>query len=140
MRERLAPGSLQRARRLRRDTTVAERKLWRKLRELNHRAGYNFRRQAPFDPYTLDFVEHGARIVIELDGDQHGLSEQRAHDEQRDKMLSGRGYKVLRFWNRELNDQMDAVVNTIVQALAARRPPPENARAFSTSPQGGGAE
>src|SRR5665213_690440 len=70
-----------RARELRRDSTEVEERLWWKLLELR---GYHFRRQAPFRSYVLDFVEHGARLVIELDGSQHGEDAHRARDEKRD--------------------------------------------------------
>jgi very-short-patch-repair endonuclease len=130
------PEAIARARVLRGTATAHERKLWRKLRELN-RNGYHFRRQVPFRGYTLDFVEHAAHLVIELDGVQHGLQEQRERDTTRDAVIGREGYRILRFWNREVNDSFDVIVDAIVRELERRWPPPETLR-VSTSPQGGG--
>jgi very-short-patch-repair endonuclease len=63
--------TLQRARELRGTTTHAERLLWWFLRSLKHE-GIHFRRQAPFGRYTVDFVCHSAKLIVELDGSQHG--------------------------------------------------------------------
>jgi very-short-patch-repair endonuclease len=139
MRARLIPGSLERARRLRLDATKYEKKLWFKLREMNRHLGTKFRRQVPFRGYTLDFAEHGAKLVIELDGSQHGLPEERAHDTVRDGLLTAEGYKVLRFWNYELAENFEAVVNRILYELQQRSPTRKIQGDFSTSPQGGGA-
>jgi hypothetical protein len=79
MRTPLKPGTIGRARNLRTHTTDAERKLWYKLRELKA-LGYHFRRQVPFRSYILDFVEHSAKLVIELDGGQHGEDAHRSRD------------------------------------------------------------
>ena len=96
--------------------TGVERKLWWKLRELNAQ-GYHFRRQVPFRSYILDFAEHSHRLVIELDGSQHGLVKHRAHDAVRDRVLSDEGYRVLRFWNDEIIDNIEGVVEGILRAL-----------------------
>ncbi len=110
--------------------TDAERKLWYKLRELNAQ-GYHFRRQAPFRYYFLDFVEHTAKIVIELDGSQHGFDDHAARDRVRDEILRGEGYRVLRFFNSAVFENIDGVVRLIVRecgpaphpSRSARRPP-----------------
>ncbi len=116
MRRRLRPETLAHARHLRNEPTIVERKLWWKLRELNTQ-GYHFRRQVPFRSYILDFAEHGYRLVIELDGSQHGLAKHRAHDAVRDRVLSSEGYRVLRFWNDEIIDNIEGVVEGILRAL-----------------------
>jgi very-short-patch-repair endonuclease len=136
MRKRLAQNAIARARALRNGRTDAEGLLWRKLRDLNGR-GYHFRRQVPFRGYTLDFAEHSACIVIELDGSQHGLSEQRERDDTRDAVLSEQGYLVLRFSNVEVFRELERVTDIIFREVERRRPPPEALRA-STSPRGGG--
>ena len=123
MRARLQPKSLERARRLRQKATDEEKKLWRKLREMNRNLGCKFRRQVPFRSYILDFVEHGAKLVIEIDGSQHGLAERATRDGARDRLLAGEGYKVLRFWNRVVNEHFDAVVGKILLELQQRRLP-----------------
>jgi very-short-patch-repair endonuclease len=135
---RLTEESLQRARRLRQDATGVERRLWNKMRELNRELGCKFRRQVPFQNYILDFAEHGAAPVIELDGGQHGFREQQVRDEQRDALLVAEGYKVLRFWNSEVIENFESVVDAILVSWRERTPYPKNPKDFSTSPQGGG--
>lgn len=129
------------ARALRANATSHERRLWYKLCELN-RLGHHFRRQAPFGPCILDFVEHGAKLAVELDGSEHGMAENVRRDEQRDAFLRGEGYAVLRFWNYEVGEDVDRAVDVIVRTLDARRatpsPHPKNAAHFSASPRGGG--
>ncbi|HTT98937.1 MAG TPA: endonuclease domain-containing protein, partial [Rhizomicrobium sp.] len=98
-----------RARTLRSGATDSEKALWYKLRELKH-LGYRIRRQSPFRNYTLDFVEHGAKLVIELDGSQHALPDHARKDEKRDALLTDEGYRVLRFWNSEIAENVDGVV------------------------------
>ncbi|HEX3673006.1 MAG TPA: DUF559 domain-containing protein [Rhizomicrobium sp.] len=127
-----------RARELRQSATKHERRLWRELRMLN-RNGYHFRHQTPFRGYIVDFMEHGHALIVELDGNQHALPETHARDETRDAVLSEQGYKVLRFWNRELDEDMGAVVNRILYELEQRSPTRKIQGDFSTSPQGGGA-
>jgi len=134
----LVKGSLQRARRLRQDATGVERRLWNKMRELNLNLGSKFRRQVPFQNYILDFAEHGASLVIEIDGSQHGLRDQQAKDERRDMLLAAEGYKVMRFWNQDVMKNFEGVVEAIVREWQERSPYPKNPRDFSTSPQGGG--
>ena len=122
--------------------TDVERKVWWKLRELNAR-GYQFRRQVPFQSYVLDFAEHRARLVIELDGTQHAESLQRARDVRRDALISDQGYRTLRFWNTEVTENIDGVVERIVSMLpeVEHRPPPAGRNASrsarATSPQRG---
>jgi very-short-patch-repair endonuclease len=114
------PSDIDRARRLRRDTTEPEKWLWSRLKQLNRR-GFHFRQQAPFDPYTLDFVDHSAKLVIELDGGQHGDADHRAHDTVRDAFLESQGYLTLRFWNTALRGNMDEIVDVIVRQGEERR-------------------
>jgi len=131
MRTRLEPHRIERARRLRRDATEVEKKLWRRLRELKP-LGHHFRRQVPFRSYVLDFVEHRHRLVIELDGGQHGMPEGRLRDASRDRVLRDCGYRVLRFWNVEVTENIDGCVDSIVRALKERpptRPPSPRAAA-----------
>ncbi len=135
--KRAGPQEIARARQLRLDATEFEKRLWWKLRELKQ-IGYHFRRQAPFRGYTLDFVEHNAKLVIELDGSQHGEDESRTHDERRDHVLGAHGYRTLRFWNTDVIENIDGVIEGIIRALQ-HRPPPDPLRG-STSPQVGGEE
>ena len=118
--------SKQRARTLRQGATPQERILWQALRLLKER-GLHFRRQAPIDCYIVDFVCHGAKLVVELDGSQHAEPHQAVHDAQRTMFLQTRGYRVLRFWNPDVRNNRDGVLEAIL--AAASGPPPEIARA-----------
>jgi very-short-patch-repair endonuclease len=110
---------------LRRRPTLAERRMWHCLRSLRA-AGIRFRRQRPIGPYIVDFVCLERRIVVEVDGGQHLNSRE---DLLRDAWLQDHGHVVLRFWNNEVLQQTDAVMERIVQAVSEVppviiRPPP----------------
>ena len=107
----LSRATVARARALRRDMTPAERKLWRALRAVRPNA--HFRHQVPFGPYYADFASHAARLVIEVDGGQH--TPQR--DAARTRFLEREGYRVLRFWNNEVIENLDGVLAVIAAAL-----------------------
>ena len=110
----IAPsGSVQRARRLRRDLTDAERRLWRGLRAAVPAA--KFRRQSPVGPYIADFLSFGHRLIVEVDGGQHVLNT--AKDDVRTGYLEAQGYRVLRFWNNEVLGNLDGVLQVISAAL-----------------------
>jgi very-short-patch-repair endonuclease len=113
----------QRARRLRRELTEAERILWWHLRRGNMR-GLHFRRQQPFGPYVLDFYCHHAQLAIELDGTQHGEEVQRWRDRDRDQYLSDRGVRVLRFRNGDVFSRLSDVLREIDRALSRESPLP----------------
>ena len=101
-----------RARELRTNLTDAERKLWADLR-LRQIEGHKFRRQRPIGPYIVDFVCLERRLVIEVDGSQH---RQRASlDAGRDAWLASVGFRVLRFWDNQVLNEMAAVVEAIAK-------------------------
>lgn len=100
------------ARKLRRDQTDVERKLWYALRG-RRMAALKFRRQQPIGPYIVDFVCFEKSIVIELDGSQHGSAENQSRDQFRTDFLESQGFRVMRFWNHELNECFDGVVDSI---------------------------
>jgi very-short-patch-repair endonuclease len=108
-----------RARRLRRDMTDAERRLWQHLRSLPQ-CGSHFRRQATIGPYFADFACHQRRLVIEVDGGQHGMETHVAADAARTAYLEWRGYRVLRFWNNDVMANIDGVLSVIQSALDDR--------------------
>jgi very-short-patch-repair endonuclease len=99
--------------------TDAERKLWSRIRA--HQLGAHFRRQAPLGSYVLDFVCFASRLVIEVDGGQHADSE---NDKLRDAWLQAQGFQVLRFWNNEVLENIDGVLETIMAELN-KTPPPQ---------------
>jgi very-short-patch-repair endonuclease len=116
-----------RARTLRREATPFERALWRALRVLDLPGGH-FRRQAPIGPYFADFAHHGARLVVELDGAQHGHEAGARRDAARSAYLEAAGYRVLRFWNHEVHGNLDGVVETILAALEQGPGPADDGR------------
>ena len=107
---RPARGGVVRARRLRKESTVAERQLWTEIRKLKS----NFRRQAPIGPYIVDFVHHGAKLVIEIDGYYHSLQEQQARDVARTEWLKAKGYHVIRFDEADVRRDVAAVIARIL--------------------------
>jgi very-short-patch-repair endonuclease len=96
--------------------------MWRRLRELAP-AGSHLRRQATIGSYIVDFACHSKRIVIELDGGQHGEDQQVRRDKQRDDFLNANGYRVLRFWNNDVMQNLDGVMRVISQAFDNDAPP-----------------
>ena len=105
-----------RAETLRANMTDVERKLWYKLRD-RRLAGHKFVRQFPIGLYFADFACREARLVVELDGSQHV---ENARDERRDRFLVDQGFRVLRFWNMEVIESMDAICETIMAAIEGR--------------------
>jgi len=104
------------ARALRKRLTPQEVKIWVKLRELKA-LGFHFRRQAPIRRYIVDFVSFGARLVIEIDGGQHGIEAGVRSDRERDAFLRSRGFNILRFWNSDVDRNLNGVVESIMHAL-----------------------
>jgi very-short-patch-repair endonuclease len=112
--------SLENARALRKSMTPQEVKLWLRLRALRPQ-GLHFRRQVPRGKYVLDFACLRSMLVVEVDGSQHGLGPCRASDELRDRFLSDLGFETLRFWNREVDREIESVVETIFARANERR-------------------
>lgn len=110
-----------RARYLRKNTTDCERILWRALRNRRF-ANYKFRRQHPIDPYTLDFYCPALKVAIELDGSGHSYRLHEKRDRARDQFLTKRGITVLRFWNHQVREDLESVVEAIWLALEDRNP------------------
>jgi very-short-patch-repair endonuclease len=115
----LDPELLAFARKLRQEHSDAERLMWAVLRD-RRLGGFKFRRQHPVGCYVLDFYCHQAKLAVELDGGQHNTPEARAHDEDRSAFLAEQGIAVARFWNHELLEETDAVLEAIYRALMAR--------------------
>jgi very-short-patch-repair endonuclease len=108
------------ARRLRRDATNVERILWFALRE--RLPAWKFRRQHPIGGRVVDFACPERKLAIELDGGQHALREEA--DEHRSAELAERGYRVVRFWNSDVLNNLDGVLETLIGALGSDPPPP----------------
>jgi very-short-patch-repair endonuclease len=104
------------AKTLRKGMTDAERKLWQRLR--GELLGVKFRRQHPFESFVLDFVCLERKLVIEVDGSQH--LEDVKYDEFRTERLKLAGFTVLRFWNNQVLEETDAVVEKIWNELRLR--------------------
>jgi very-short-patch-repair endonuclease len=102
------------AQQLRKSQTNAEAKLWRELRNRNF-FGLKFRRQFVFEKYILDFVCLEKRLVIELDGGQHNFDKNAKKDFERDKLLKQNNFKVLRFWNFEINENFENILEKIAR-------------------------
>ena len=107
------------ARALRKRLTPQEVKLWVKLRELKS-VGFRFRRQAPIGPYIVDFVSFKSRLVIEADGGQHNMPEGIQSDHARDGFLRSQGFQVLRFWNSDIDANLEGVMENIFATLKDR--------------------
>jgi very-short-patch-repair endonuclease len=123
-----------RSRELRNNATDAERKLWRAIshRQLN---GVRFNRQVPIGPFICDFVARTPKLIIEVDGGQHAIGADA--DARRTRFLQDRGYRVIRFWNNEVLENIEGVVEVIFQALS-NSPSPSALRASSPPAPAGG--
>jgi adenine-specific DNA-methyltransferase len=106
----------QRARDLRRRQTEHEQIIWRSLRNRRF-ADFKFRRQFPLGNYIVDFVCLERRLILELDGGQHGEPDQTRYDAARDAWLHSQGFKVLRFWNHQVMSEWEMIVDTLWDEL-----------------------
>jgi very-short-patch-repair endonuclease len=109
------------ARQLRHNMTEAERRLWHRIR-LKQLDGARFRRQAPMGRYVVDFVCHDAKLIVELDGGQH--ADRIGQDADRTAWLEAEGYRVLRFWNNEVFENLEGVLAAVSAVLSAAAPHP----------------
>ena len=116
-----------RARELRRTPTHIERLLWNRLRfwQID---GFKFRRQQPLGNYIADFVCFERRLIVEIDGGQHAAKKE--YDAKRDSWLHDQGFIVLRFWNSDIVENMEGVLQSILDNL-------RSTPFLSPSPQGG---
>ena len=108
-----------RSRGLRHNSTDAERKLWNILRSRQNN-GLKFRRQADIDGYIVDFLCPSKRLIIEVDGGQHTVE----RDARRTAHLESQGFRVIRFWNNDVPENLDGVWTMIEQALETTPPHP----------------
>jgi len=108
------------ARKLRRNSTDVERKFWHRIRD-KQIDEYRFRRQRPIGRYIVDFICLEARLIVELDGGQH--AEDAAYDQRRTAFLESLGYRVLRFWNNEVIENMTGVLERLRETLLETQAP-----------------
>jgi very-short-patch-repair endonuclease len=110
------PSLSHRAKELRHTETEAEQIIWSWLRtkKLN---GVKFRRQEPVGKYIVDFVSFEKKLIIEIDGGQHSLEENRINDTVRTEWLQSQGFRVIRFWNNDVSSNLDGVITRIKEAL-----------------------
>jgi very-short-patch-repair endonuclease len=114
---RTTPKGYENARRLRKETTPAEKKLWAYLRQMRD-DGVRFRRQHAVGSFITDFCAPRKKLIIELDGSHH--LDQEDYDRERTTFLESRGYKVIRFWNNDVMNNIEDVMQAIHQALEER--------------------
>ena len=120
-----------RSRELRLNPTEPEKRLWQILsgRRL---AGVRFNRQFPIGPFICDFVARSIKLVIELDGGQHASST--AYDTNRTTFLEQRGYRVIRFWNHDVLENIEGIMTLIKEALKDRPSPSPSRSAGGEEP------
>ena len=106
------------ARNLRKNETIAEKRLWKQLRTLRAQ-GYHFRRQHPIEGYIVDFACVSQMLIIEVDGIQHMEPENLKADAARDARMQWLGWRVLRFTNGDVANTLDGVTLEVLAALGA---------------------
>lgn len=117
MHKRTTPKTFGHAKELHRNPTPAEIKFWAQLRA--HRMGnIHFRNQHAIGNYVVDFCAPRKKLIIELDGSQH--LEQAEYDAERTALFESKGYRVLRFWNNDVMNDLDTVLRVIWSALSDR--------------------
>lgn len=124
------------ARKLRMTMIKQEVRLWLRLRELR-KDGFYFRRQVPVDGFIVDFACYHPKVAIEIDGSQHSHLRCKKRDAARDAYLTASGFKVLRFWNCDVDNNLEGVLTLLLHELQKASPPPGSLRS-PPSPQGGG--
>ena len=107
----------QKAKQLRRNSTDAGKYLWAKIRN-RQLESWKFRRQLPVGYYIVDFACSELRLIIEIDGGQH--AEQVLYDLRRTRFLQAKGYQVIRFWNNEVLENIEGVLEALTLTLSQR--------------------
>jgi very-short-patch-repair endonuclease len=123
------------ARHLRKSMTRHEARLWLHLRDLRKR-GFHFRRQVPIDSYIVDFACYHPKLVVEVDGSQHGNVFNQQRDETRDAHLIASGFRVLRFWNADIEGNLEGLLTAVLTELE-KAPHPGGADSAAVPPREG---
>jgi very-short-patch-repair endonuclease len=121
------------ARKLRSRMTDAERKLWFALKDRRFEA-FKFRRQVPVGPYIADFLCFESRLIVEVDGGQHAES---VRDVERDAWLSQNAFRVVRFWNNDVLQNLEGVLTSLATELNTTPHPSSRLRETPPSPARG---
>lgn len=100
---------------LRKTSTPQEVILWSRLRR--RQLGLKFKRQYSIGRYVVDFCCPEKKLIVELDGWQHKEENQERYNKERTKFLESKGFKVLRFWNNEINQNLKGVILKIGEYL-----------------------
>lgn len=100
---------------LRSSATTQEIILWSRLRK--KQLGYKFRRQSSIGKYIVDFYCPQKKLIIELDGWQHKEEKQERYDKERTKFIESLGFKILRFWNNDVNNNLEGAIFKIEEYL-----------------------
>jgi very-short-patch-repair endonuclease len=108
------------AKELRHNLTPAERKLWAALK--NSRMGVSFRRQHLVGPYIVDFCAPSVKLIVEIDGDSHAGANAVQHDESRSAHLTTLGYQIRRYSNRDVEHNLDLVLQEILESVSQHKP------------------
>lgn len=127
---------MNRARRLRQTQSVAERILWERLRP-NQLNGWGFRRQAPVEPFVVDFLCHKLRLIVEVDGAMHDDEEQKLFDAERTRLLELKGFVVVRVKEHVVRDATEHVLDWISKVgclVIERKTIPVQLRRMDTVP------
>jgi very-short-patch-repair endonuclease len=134
-------ATVERARVLRKRMTPQEIRLWVRLRSLRA-IGWHFRRQAPVGPHIVDFACLRQRLVVEVDGGQHAMQPHQRNDLVRSEFLKASGFRVLRFWNSDIDRNLEGAVETILSELSCLSelsgPHPDRLAPVASPPAGRG--
>lgn len=114
-------SSKDKAKVLRQNATKEERKLWNHLKA-KKLDGFKFRRQEPIGHYIVDFICFETKLIVELDCGQHSQSDMIEYDNNRTKFIEGCGFNVVRFWNNQINNEMESVLAFILHECRSRSP------------------
>lgn len=109
-------NTTEKARTLRKNMTKQERTLWQFLRKKSIN-GLKFRRQYPIGNYIVDFICNAKKLIIEIDGGQHNQDKNIYYDKERTKYLETKGYTVIRFWNQDIDNNIEGVYQEILKHL-----------------------
>jgi very-short-patch-repair endonuclease len=122
---------VKRARVLRSNMTKAEIILWSRLRSKKV-DGYKFRRQQPIYNYIVDFFCHKLKLIVEVDGEIHSLSDISKYDAKRDKILKLNGYHIIRLSNHEVETEIDSSITKIKSYIQKNIAPPEGTKVIKS--------